>query len=424
MSSSSTEPLAPARGVPRSVVRTLCSAQLVSAIGDGSFYVTSALFFSQVLGLTATQIGLALTVAWGVGFVLTAPIGQLGDRFGLRESAAVLSFVTAIALVLFAVAPSTVVFVAVTALYAVAQSGSGAVRQALLVRLVTPGRRVVVRARLQSIVNGGIGAGAGIGGAALYASDRAAYLAVFGFDAATFVCAAALLLRLPAVPPSAPAAADHAPVLRDRPYVLAAGLNAILYLYMPMLSVVLPLYTAHRTGAPGWAVAALFVLNTFGVLLLQLPAARAVTGLLGAAASVRRGGWALLAACLAFWAASVPASPVLACVALVAGIALQVLGEVWLAAGSWEIGFGLADPDRPGQWQGLYSSAIPVARALGPLALTALVLGWSGPGWLVLGGILLAASLAITPVVRWAMRPCVGVREVSARPEPASRSGR
>lgn len=413
MTSTSPEPAT----TRREVVSTLYASQLVSAVGDGSFYVTSALYFSELLGLSATQIGVVLTAAWALGFASTAPIGHLGDRLGLRGGAVALSVVTALALGSLTLASSVATCAAVMTVYAVAQSGAGAVRQALLVRLVAPSDRVVVRARLQSLVNAGIAAGAGLGGIALYIGEYAAYAGVFVFDAATFGIAAVMLTRLPKLRPAPRVVEARAPVLRDRPYVAATALNAVLYLYMPMLSVVLPLYIAQRTGAPGWMVAALFVLNTGGVLLLQLPAARAVAGLLGAAASVRRGGYALSASCLAFWVASLPESSLLACAALVAAIGLQVAGEVCVAAGSWEIGFGLADPRRPGQWQGMYAGAIPVARALGPIALTALVL--DGPGWPALGGVFLVASLAMTPVVRWGRRRRTGDVLDARVPAPA-----
>lgn len=385
-------------------VSALSRAQLASAVGDGSFHVTSALYFSHVVGLSAPQIGLALTVSWTAGFLLATSIGQLGDRVGLRGSAIALSLATAAALVLFVLAPSIVVFVAAMVLYAVAQSGSGAVRQALLVRLVPSDARVVVRARLQSIVNGGIAIGAGFGGVVLSVGTTWAYVSVFVLDALAFGCAALLLVRVPPVAGARARASHRVAVLRDRPYVVAAGLNAVLYLYMPMLSVALPLYIAHSTGAPGWMVAVLFVANTLGIVSLQVPAARRVTDLLGAAASVRRAGLLLMGACVAFWVASMPSSAAVAAVALLAGIGLQVLGEVDLAAGSWEIGFGLADSDRPGQWQGLYSAGLPVARALGPVVLTAIVLGWPGPGWLVLGLIFVGAAFALTPVVAWGQR--------------------
>ncbi|MEO7942206.1 MAG: hypothetical protein ABIR34_02265, partial [Marmoricola sp.] len=187
--------------------------------------------------------------------------------------------------------------------------------------------------------------------------------------------------------------------LRDRPYVALAALNAVLYLYMPMLSVLLPLYVAQRTQAPSWTIGAVFILNTVGVALLQVRASRSVSDPNTAAVAVRRAGVALLLACIVFAVASQPSGAVAATAVLACAAALQILGEVLLASGSWEIGFAFADPDRPGQWQGLYSSAIPLARALGPLALTGLVLTWDGPGWLVLGGVFAGAALLVGPVV-------------------------
>ena len=50
----------------------------------------------------------------------------------------------------------------------------------------------------------------------------------------------------------------------------------------------------------------------------------------------------------------------------------------------------------------MYQSGIPLARAVGPATLTALVMVWSGPGWVVLGLVFLATGLAATLVVNWA----------------------
>ncbi|WP_157839927.1 hypothetical protein [Streptomyces megasporus] len=65
-------------------------------------------------------------------------------------------------------------------------------------------------------------------------------------DALAFVVAALVLSRLPAVPP-APAGAPGAPrstVLRDRRYVLVTALHTVLPLHMPLLGVIVPLWTA------------------------------------------------------------------------------------------------------------------------------------------------------------------------------------
>jgi hypothetical protein len=73
-------------------------------------------------------------------------------------------------------------------------------------------------------------------------------------------------------------------------------------------------------------------------------------------------------------------------------------------AGSWHIGFALADPDRPGQWQALYASGQPLARAVGPIVLTTPVVTWSGPGWIVLAAVFACAGSALRPVAHRAHR--------------------
>ncbi|MEU1024341.1 hypothetical protein ABZ366_20035, partial [Streptomyces sp. NPDC005904] len=49
---------------PPGAPRALAAAQLSNSVGDGAYYVSSALYFTRVVGLSPTQIGLGLTVAW------------------------------------------------------------------------------------------------------------------------------------------------------------------------------------------------------------------------------------------------------------------------------------------------------------------------------------------------------------------------
>ncbi|MFF0012905.1 MFS transporter [Streptomyces sp. NPDC005374] len=408
---------------PAGPQRVLALAQLSNSVGDGAYYVTSALYFTHVVGLDPARVGLGLTVGWAVGSVVGVPLGRLADRRGARGTAVLLALATGLAVASFLVVRDFVPFVLAACAYASAQSGLAAARQALLAGLVPAGERTGLLAHLQATLNAGLAVGAGLGGLALHAGTRAAYLGVFAVDAASFAVCAALLLRLPSVAPrvSATSAGSSekrrgASVLRDRPYAVITLLNTVLLLRMPLLSLGIPLWIAERTAAPTWLVSALFVLNTGAVMLFQVRMARGVTGLASATRAVRRSGWVMLAACAVF-ALSAGASPWVAVGALVVGAVLQVVAEMGQSAGSWQLSFDLAPADRVGEYQGFFGTGVTVARTLGPLVLTTLLVEWGTPGWLLLGGATLVASYAMGPAARRAAgrasQPAVG-RAVSA----------
>nr|WP_281291350.1 MFS transporter [Streptomyces montanus] len=387
----------------------LALAQLSNSVGDGAYYVTSALYFTDVVGLAPARVGLGLTVAWAVGSLVGVPLGRLADRRGPRGTAVLLALATGLAVASFLVVRGFVPFVLAACAYAAAQSGLAAARQALLAGLVSPKERTGLLAHLQSTLNAGLAVGAGLGGLALHAGTRAAYLWVFALDAVGFLLCAVVLLRLPSVTPAgspaeSPAGVDRGHglgVLRDRPYALVTLLNTVLLLRMPLLSLGVPLWIAERTEAPAWMVSALFLLNTGAVMVFQVRMARGVTGTASATRAVRRSGLVMLASCAVF-ALSAGASPLMAVGVLAAGAVLQVIAEMQQSAGSWQLSFDLAPADRVGEYQGFFGIGVTVARTAGPLVLTALIVGWGTPGWPVLGGLMLAASYGMGPAVRWA----------------------
>ncbi|MEU9303789.1 MFS transporter [Streptomyces sp. NPDC048269] len=395
---------------PAGAPRRLAAAQLSNSVGDGAYYVCSALYFTRVVGLSPAQIGLGLTLAWAIGSVAGVPLGALADRRGPRGTSTALAVATAVSVFAFLFIRSFWAFLIAVVVYATAQCGLAASRQALLAGLVPPERRTGVLAHLQSVLNGGLALGAALGGLALGADTERAYLAVFVLDGVSFLVCAAVLLRLPAVAPVAGRAAGEPrlAVLRDRPYALVTLLNAILLLRMPLLSLAIPLWIVERTHAPGWLVSALFVLNTVAVTLFQVRVARPVTDLDGARRAVRVSGLVMAASCAVFAVAALPGSGRAAAALLVVGAVLQADAEMRQSAGSWQIGFSLAPADRIGQYQGFFGTGVPVARTAGPLVLTGLLLVWGIPGWLLLGAILLAASYAMGPAVRRAGRTRLG----------------
>jgi MFS family permease len=394
-------------------------AQLTNSIGDGAYYVCSALYFIRIVGLSPTQVGFGLTLAWAVGFVAGGPLGHLADRRGPRGTAVLLAIATGVAVGSFLFVRSFVPFVVAACGNASVQCGLSAARQALLAGLVERAKRTEIRAYLQSTLNGGLAIGAALGGVALYLDTRPAYLAVLAVDATSFFAAAVVLLRLPAVAP-APATANGEPklaVLRDRPYAVISLINMVMLLNMPLLSLVLPLWIVERTDAPRWMVSTLLILNTVSVVLFQVRVARRVTDLRSAARSARRAGLVMLGSCTVFAVSAAGSSAWVAGAVLLAGAGLQVFGEMLQASGAWEISFGLAPPDKQGQYQGFFGGGTAVARMLGPLLLTTLIVTWGTPGWLLLGGLFLAAGVAMRPAVRWAERSREAARPV-AEPAP------
>ncbi|WP_330265803.1 MFS transporter [Streptomyces griseorubiginosus] len=386
---------------PAGPQRVLALAQLSNSVGDGAYYVTSALYFTHVVGLDPARVGLGLTVGWAVGSAVGVPLGRLADRRGARGTAVLLALATGLAVASFLVVRDFVPFVLAACAYASAQSGLAAARQALLAGLVSAGERTGLLAHLQATLNAGLAVGAGLGGLALHAGTRAAYLGVFAVDAVSFVGCALLLLRLPSVAPRVPRARRGPGVLRDRPYAVITLLNTVLLLRMPLLSLGIPLWIAERTAAPAWVVSALFVLNTGAVMAFQVRMARGVSGLGSATRAVRRSGWVMLAACAVF-AVSAGVSPWVAVGALVVGAVLQVVAEMGQSAGSWQLSFDLAPAERVGEYQGFFGTGVTVARTLGPLVLTTLLVEWGTPGWLLLGAVTLGASYAMGPAARWA----------------------
>ena len=70
---------------PTPLVRRLAGQSVLSAFGEGVFLTGSAVFFTQIVGLSAAQVGLGLTIAGVVTFAFAVPLGRLADRFGPKR---------------------------------------------------------------------------------------------------------------------------------------------------------------------------------------------------------------------------------------------------------------------------------------------------------------------------------------------------
>jgi len=405
---------------PAGPTRVLSVATLVNTVGTGLFITGSALFFTRSIGLSVGQVGLGLTVAGLLGLLVGVPAGHLADRRGAREVLVALLVLQGAAMASFVLVGSFTSFLLVAAAYTAVERASNAVRQGLVAAALPPEQRVEGRAYLRAVTNLGIAGGAALAGLALQADSREAYLALVLGNAVSCVLAAGVLLRLPAgVRRTAAEAGSMLLALRDRPYVAVTAVNAVLGLHYALLEVAVPLWVVRHTEAPISVVALLFLVNTACCVLLQVRVSRAAVDVPSSARAVRRGGVLLAASCLVF-AASGGRSAGLAVALLVLAALVNVAGELYQAAGSWGLGFGLAPEHAQGQYQGLFSTGMAASSGLGPLLVTATAVqgAW---GWAVLAAVFALGGAAVVPVVAWAQQSRA---LVAAQPAGAAPTGR
>src|SRR3712207_1498563 len=71
---------------PTPLAARLSVQSVLFAVGDGTFMTASAVFFTQVVGLTAAQVGVGITVAGVAAFPAAVPAGKLADRVGPQRT--------------------------------------------------------------------------------------------------------------------------------------------------------------------------------------------------------------------------------------------------------------------------------------------------------------------------------------------------
>lgn len=391
--------LIPERG-PR---RTLALASFVRQIGNGLFLISAAIFFTRSVGLSVTQVGIGMGVAALAGLFAGIPIGHVADRHGPRRTYLVTLTFEAVAMAALVLVHSFWLFVVVVALTQVAASSSEAARGPLIRGFAGPDP-VRYRSYLRAIGNLAGGTSAIAAGAAVQLDTRAAYLALVLGNALSFAVSAAVVSRLPSLPPvPAPPGTDRWIALKDTPFVLVTVLDGIMSIQGYVLVFALPLWIVDHSHAPRWLVGASAVLNTGLVVLLQVRASRGIDTTSAAGRAMRRAGLVfLIGMALIATTAGMPGR--LATLVIVAGVVVHTVGELWVSAASFELSFSLAPAHAQGQYSGLFGLGPGFAGAGAPSVLGLLCITWGAPGWLVMGAVFVVAGLTMPHVVRWAER--------------------
>ena len=152
---------------PSLLAGRLARQSLLFALGEGTFMTGSAVFFTQIVGLSAAQVGLGLTIAGVASFITAWPAGKLVDRFGPKRCWAVSAAGQASLFTLWPFIDGFGGYVAMAATMEIVGSLGGAAYGAYTIDVLPPDERVMSRAYMYSALNVGFTLGALLGGVAL-----------------------------------------------------------------------------------------------------------------------------------------------------------------------------------------------------------------------------------------------------------------
>ena len=389
------------------LARRLSLQSILYATGQGSFLTGSAVFFTQIVGLTAAQVGLGLTVAGVVTFLFAVPLGRLADRLGPRRIWAISSFATAGLYLGWPLIEGftayLVMMIVVELVGAAGYSGFGA----YTLDVFPHDERVRSQAFMRAALNIGFTLGALFGGLALAFNNDDIVRAVPVFTAALLFVNAYFITRLPRAEHDLTTEDAEGPIsrgaLRNRGFLVLSACDGVLGTNQVLLNVVIPLWLVQETDAPRVLLAWLFGTNTVMAVLLQVAAARGVNSVSTSLRASRISAGFFVLSCLIVLVTHDTIGWVTIFLVWLGHVTVTG-AELFQSAAHWGFMSELSDPARRGEYQGAAQLGGTVGHVWAPAAYTFLAMNWGTPGWLLIAAIVVVATAAMAPAARAAER--------------------
>ncbi|MET9632579.1 MFS transporter [Lentzea sp. NPDC006480] len=379
--------------------RRLAVASFVDSLGSGLWLPSMVLFFTRGAGLSAAVVGVGLTCAGITSVAVTPLVGRVLDRHDPRRMLVLSYAIRTVVYLIYPFVHSAALFIPLVCLaQAAAQAGRSA-RTMVVAGLADEEERIRMLAGLAAIRGTAVGLGSLGATAAIVADTRAAYLAIVLVNAVSYVVAGLLVRTLPTLERAQQPEAHHQTkaerrqLLRDRRFLVLAGLNAVFLAGDSVLLVGAPLWITTRTSAPPALVGVLFTLNTVLVVLLQVSLGKMAKTLSGAGKAYLLSGATLLLGCAMFPLAAL-GGVAAAAGCMVVGVIGLSLAEVFSQAAGWSVPLALAPDGKRGQYLSAYAVGEGFMTFAGPGLITVIVLDGGGLGWLGLGVVAAAAGVA------------------------------
>jgi MFS family permease len=403
---------------PTPLSRRLATQSLLFATAEGTFLTGSAVFFTQVVGLRAAQVGLGLTIAGVVSFLVAYPAGKLTDRIGPKRMWAVGAFLGALLFAAWPFIDSFTGYVAMVVCFEIIENAGGAGRNAYVLDVMPEDERVATQAYMYSSLNVGFTLGAIIGGVALAFDNLTVMRWMPLFTLAIGLANAFFITRLPRAPhdlarsSSEPAKPRVAPrgrgPLHNVGWMLTSLFSGTMWTNQVLLNVVIPLWLVQATDAPHWLLAWLFGTNTVMCIFLPAYTSRGIATLSDALRSVRISGAFFILACLITMATHSTAGFLTIFLVWLGHVAVTG-AELYNSGASWAFEAKLMDPARRGEYGGVAEVFSTLGGRWAPAAFTFLAMSWHpealpSAGWLVIAGTVVVAVGGTHPAVRMAER--------------------
>ena len=380
--------------------RMIAFGTLINTFGNGLFYTVSAIYFTRVIGLSAQEVGIGLSIAALVGMSAAVGFGRVADIREPRNLVAIMVSMNAVLMFGYAFASNFTTFVLLASAIALVDRGAMTVRATIISRIGGVDGRVRIRAYLRAVTNLGIGAGSLFAGLALVVDQPMIYRVLIIANSLTSLAAAYAMMQLPIFEPFVQARSERASTaIRDFRFVGLTGLNGVLSIHYHVLDLAVPLWVIGHTQAPVWVVAVAMFVNTTACVLFQVRLSKGTEDPHVAGLASRNGSWFLAAALVVYASASLTQSPVIATLLILAGATVHVTGELRQAAGAFGIGYGLPPEHMQGQYQGVWSLGMSASNFIAPVVLTTLVIGGGFSGWIGLGIVFLVAGFLVPRLV-------------------------
>jgi MFS family permease len=403
---------------PTPLSRRLATQSLLFATAEGTFLTGSAVFFTQVVGLHAAQVGLGLTIAGVVSFLVAYPAGKLTDRVGPKRMWSIGALLGALLFAAWPFIDDFTGYVVMVVCFEIIENAGGAGRNAYVLDVMPEDERVATQAYMYSSLNVGFTLGAIIGGVALAFDNLTVMRWMPLFTLAIGLANAVFITRLPRAPHDVARSASGPTTARVEPrgrgplhnvgWMLASLFNGTLWTNQVLLNVVIPLWLVQATDAPHWLLAWLFGTNTVLCIFLPQYTSRGVATISDALRSVRISGGFFLASCLITMATHSTAGFVTIFLVWLGHVAVTG-AELYISGASWAFQAKLMDPARRGEYGGVAEVFSTLGGRWAPALYTLLAMSWHpaglpGAGWLVIAGIALLAVVGMHPAVRMAER--------------------